>query len=146
MIKNSSARSFQNYYLGPASEFVHEMDDLSLNFGPLSTWTDGRVDGPQTAVFVCGGLVRTRAFNISPTAMQFFKSYSEESFGPEPVWSKNFNPDPTQNPDRVLVRPVRRVSVPMNTCSMSHCEVFHILKFGNWFKLVNTIWDNNIII
>ena len=25
------------------------MDGLSPNFGLLSTWTDGRVDGPQTA-------------------------------------------------------------------------------------------------
>ena len=36
MIKNSSARPPYNYYLGPASEFVHEMDGLSPNFGPLS--------------------------------------------------------------------------------------------------------------
>ena len=39
----------------PASEFVHEMDGLSLNFGSLST--DGQVDGLQTAVFVRGGPV-----------------------------------------------------------------------------------------
>ena len=36
------------------------MDGLSQNFGPLSTWTDGRVDGPQTAVFVRGGLNWTK--------------------------------------------------------------------------------------
>ena len=42
MIKNLSARPPLNYYLGLASQFVHEMDGLSPNFGPLSTWTGGR--------------------------------------------------------------------------------------------------------
>ena len=32
------------------------MDGLRTDFGPLSTWTDGGVDGPQTIVFVHGGL------------------------------------------------------------------------------------------
>ena len=57
MFKNPSTRPSQNYYLGPLSESVHEMDGLSQNFCPLSTWTDGRVEGPQTAVFVHGGLL-----------------------------------------------------------------------------------------
>ena len=57
MVKNRSIRPPSNDNLGPASEFVHEMDGLSPNFGPLSTWTDGRVDGPRTAVFVRGDLV-----------------------------------------------------------------------------------------
>ena len=57
MIKNSSTRPPQNDNLGPVSESVHEMDDLSQIFGPLSTWTGGRMDGPQRAVFVQGGLV-----------------------------------------------------------------------------------------
>ena len=57
MVKNRSIFPPSNDNLGPTSEFVHEMDGLSPNFGPLSTWTDGRVDGPQTAVFVRGGLV-----------------------------------------------------------------------------------------
>ena len=35
----SSTLELPWYYLGPASEFVHEMDGLSPNFGPLSTWT-----------------------------------------------------------------------------------------------------------
>ena len=35
------------------------MDGLSPNFGSLSTWTNGRVEGPQTAVFVRGGLTPT---------------------------------------------------------------------------------------
>ena len=30
---------------GPSSEIVHQVDDLCRNFGPLSTWRDGRVDG-----------------------------------------------------------------------------------------------------
>ena len=59
MVKNRSIRPPSNDNLGPSSELVHEMDSLSQNFGPLSTWTDGRVDGPQTAVFVRGGLVET---------------------------------------------------------------------------------------
>ena len=46
------------------------MDGLSQNFGPLSTWTDGRVDGPQTAVFVRGGLVRTSARNSARTLVR----------------------------------------------------------------------------
>ena len=54
--QNSSTRPPQNDIHGPASEFVHEMDGLRTNFGPLSTWTDGQVDSPQTAVFVHGGL------------------------------------------------------------------------------------------
>ena len=57
MFKNPSTRPSQNYYLGPLSESVHEMDGLSQNFCPLSTWTDGRVDGPRTVVRVRGGLV-----------------------------------------------------------------------------------------
>ena len=56
MFKNPSTRPSQNYYLGPLSESVHEMDGLSQNFCPLSTWTDGRVDGPRTVVRVRGGL------------------------------------------------------------------------------------------
>ena len=43
---NPSTRSPQNYNLGPMSESVHEMDGLSPNFGPLSTWTGERMDGP----------------------------------------------------------------------------------------------------
>ena len=54
--KIRSIRPPSNDNLGPSSELVHEMDGLSQNFGPLSTWTDGRVDGPQTGVFVRGGL------------------------------------------------------------------------------------------
>ena len=42
---------------GPLSESVHEIDGLSPNFGPLSTWTGRRMDGPQTTVFVRGGLI-----------------------------------------------------------------------------------------
>ena len=42
IVKNLSTRLSQNYNLGPASEFVLEMGGLSPNFGPLSTWTDGR--------------------------------------------------------------------------------------------------------
>ena len=57
MVKNSSFRPPQNYKLGPVSESVHEMDGVSPNFDPESTWTGGRMDGPQTAVFVRGGLV-----------------------------------------------------------------------------------------
>ena len=53
---NPSTRSPQNYNLGSVPESVHEMDGLSPNFGPLSTWTGGQMDGPQTAVFVRGGL------------------------------------------------------------------------------------------
>ena len=56
MIKNWSIGPPSNDNLDPASEFVHETDGLRTNFGPLSTWTDGQVDGPQTAVFVHGGL------------------------------------------------------------------------------------------
>ena len=53
---------------GPLSESVHlkiiilvqcpnlSMDGLSPNFGPFSTWTGGRMNGPQTAVFVQGGV------------------------------------------------------------------------------------------
>ena len=33
------------------------MDGLSPNFGPLFTWTDGRVDDPQMAVYDHGGLI-----------------------------------------------------------------------------------------
>ena len=56
--KIRSIRPPSNDNLGPSSELVRiEMDGLNQNFGPLSTWTDGRVDGPQTAVFVRGGLV-----------------------------------------------------------------------------------------
>ena len=47
MVKNRSIRPPSNDNLGPMSEFVNEMDGLSPNFGPLSTWTNGRVDGPQ---------------------------------------------------------------------------------------------------
>ena len=56
MIKNRSICPPSNDNLGPTSEFVHEMDGPSPNFGPLSTCTNGRVDGPQTAVFDRGGL------------------------------------------------------------------------------------------
>ena len=38
----SSTLELPWYYLGPASKFVHEMDGLSPNFGPLSTWAGGR--------------------------------------------------------------------------------------------------------
>ena len=48
----------------PASEFVHEMDGLSPNFYPLSPWTNGRVSGPQTAVFIRGGLVQCLNFKV----------------------------------------------------------------------------------
>ena len=47
MVKNRSIRPLSNDYLGPTSEFVNEMDGLTPNFGPLSAWTNGRVDGPQ---------------------------------------------------------------------------------------------------
>ena len=60
MVKNPSTSPSQNYYLGPLSESVHEMDGLSQNFGPLSTWPGGRMDGPQTVVFVRGGLDRDK--------------------------------------------------------------------------------------
>ena len=46
------------------------MDGLSPNFGLLCTWTDGRVGGPQTAVFVRGGLVRTSARNSARTLVR----------------------------------------------------------------------------
>ena len=59
MVKNRSIRPPSNDNLGPTSEFVNEMDGLTPNFGPLSAWTNGRVDGPQTAVFVRGGLTPT---------------------------------------------------------------------------------------
>ena len=58
--KNRSIRPPSNDSLGPTSEFVREMDGLNPNFGPLSTRTNGRVDGPQTAVFVREGLVSSR--------------------------------------------------------------------------------------
>ena len=87
MVKNPSTRPPQNYYLCPASKSVHEMDgpwskirplvhlkiiilvrcpNLSMRWtvwaqilGPLSTWPGGRMDGPQTVVFVRGGLAST---------------------------------------------------------------------------------------
>ena len=54
MVENSST---QNYDLGPVSVSVHGMGGLSRDFGPVSTWTEGRTSGPHTAVFVRGGLV-----------------------------------------------------------------------------------------
>ena len=55
MVKNPSTRPSQNYYRGPLSESVHEMHGLSpkswsVDNGPLSTWTGGRMDGPQKVV------------------------------------------------------------------------------------------------
>ena len=44
MVKNPSTRPPQNYNLGPVSESVYEMDGLSPNFGPLFTWTGGRME------------------------------------------------------------------------------------------------------
>ena len=41
IVKNPSSRPPQNDNLGPASEFVHEMDGRCINFGPLSTGTSG---------------------------------------------------------------------------------------------------------
>ena len=63
MVKNRSIRPPSNDNLGPTSEFVQEMVGLSPNFIPLSTWTNGRVDGLQTAVFVLGGLRKTILFD-----------------------------------------------------------------------------------
>ena len=37
MVKKRSIRPPSNDNLGPTSEFVHEMDGLSPNFGPLSS-------------------------------------------------------------------------------------------------------------
>ena len=54
---SSKIRPPQNYNLCPVSESVHEMGGLSPNFGAVSTWTGERMDGPQTAVFVRGVLV-----------------------------------------------------------------------------------------
>ena len=62
MVKNRSIRPPSNDNLGPTSEFVNEVDGLSPNFGSLSTWTNERVDGPQTAIFVRGGLVSIICF------------------------------------------------------------------------------------
>ena len=45
MVKNPSARPPQNYYLGPLSESVHEMDGLSpksWSVVHMDRWTDGR--------------------------------------------------------------------------------------------------------
>ena len=67
MVKKRSIRPPSNDNLGPTSEFVHEMVGLSPNFGPLSTWTNGRVDGPQTAVFVLGGLSDSLIFWLPPS-------------------------------------------------------------------------------
>ena len=39
---NPSIRPLLNDNLGPASDFVHMMDGMSPNFGPLYTWTGGR--------------------------------------------------------------------------------------------------------
>ena len=46
----SKIRSPQIDNLGRASESVHEMDGQSSNFGPLPTWTCGRVDRPRRPV------------------------------------------------------------------------------------------------
>ena len=56
-VKNKFIRPPSNDNLGPTSEFVREMDCLSPNFGPLITWTDGRADDPQTAVYDREGLI-----------------------------------------------------------------------------------------
>ena len=49
MVKNPSTRPSQNYYLGPLSESVHEMDGMSpksWSVVHMDRWTDGRsVDG-----------------------------------------------------------------------------------------------------
>ena len=45
MVKNPSTSPSQNYYLGPLSESVHEMDGLSPNSWSvvhMARWTDGR--------------------------------------------------------------------------------------------------------
>ena len=45
MVKNPSTRPSQNYYLGPLSESVHEMDGLSpksWSVVHMDRWTDGR--------------------------------------------------------------------------------------------------------
>ena len=45
MVKNPSTRPPQNYYRGPLSESVHEMDGLSpksWSLAHLDRWTDGR--------------------------------------------------------------------------------------------------------
>ena len=45
MVKNPSTSPSQNYYLGPLSESVHEMDGLSpksWSVVHMDRWTDGR--------------------------------------------------------------------------------------------------------
>ena len=51
MVKNPSTRPSQNYYLGPLSESVHEMDGLSPKSRSVV-----HMDGLQTVVYVRRGL------------------------------------------------------------------------------------------
>ena len=72
MVKNSSTRPPQNYYLGPLSESVHEMDGLSpksWSVVHMDRWTDGpstdgRLRPKRPDIHHCYGFFMVRSPNF----------------------------------------------------------------------------------